>query len=56
MNVFFTSFFIVVSFLSFGFSQTISNVQFKDMKGKSYDLYTVLGEEKYVYFLTEWDD
>ncbi len=30
-----------------GFSQ-IANVQFKDMKGNSYDLYALLGQGKHV--------
>lgn len=42
-------------FLSFGFGQTIPNIQFKDMNGKSYDLYTLLGEGKYVYFMTTFE-
>ena len=32
-----------------GLAQIIENVQFKDMAGKEYDLYQVLGTGKHVY-------
>lgn len=34
---------------SFTLAQEIQNIQFKDMKGKSYDLYNLLEQGKYVY-------
>ena len=32
-------------------AQTVKNVQFSDLNGKSYDLYELLDEGKYVYFM-----
>ena len=32
-------------------AQTVKNVQFEDLKGKKYDLYQLLDEGKYVYFM-----
>ena len=39
---------IIMCFTLLGFSQTIDNVQFTDMNGKSYDLYQVLESGKHV--------
>ncbi len=36
------------------FSQ-IENVQFKDLKGKSWDLYNILDEGKFVYIYFTWN-
>ena len=37
------------------FAQEFPNIQFKDMEGNSYDLYTLLDEGKHVYFLTSFN-
>jgi len=43
-------------FLSAGYAQQIQNIQFKDMKGKSYNLYTALGEGKSVLVHSTWTE
>jgi len=48
MNHLFKTATIVMCLTLIGSAQTISNVQFTDMKGKSYDLYQILGEGKSV--------
>ena len=34
-----------------GNAQLVKNVQFEDLQGKKYDLYQLLDEGKYVYFM-----
>ena len=46
----------VLAFLvSLCFSQDFPNIQFQDMEGNSYDLYTLLDEGKHIYFLTSFN-
>jgi len=42
---------IIVAVIIASSAQTVKNVQFKDLNGKSYDLYQLLNEGKYVYFM-----
>ncbi len=48
MNRFTTAVFAAGLCTSLGFG-AIQNIQFKDMKGNSYDLYNLLGQGKYVF-------
>jgi len=48
----------VIILFSAGFTQDIikNNIKFKDMNGKSYDLFTLLGQRKFVMLENEWND
>ncbi len=42
-------------FVGICFSQTIPDIQFKDMTGKSYGTYSLLEEGKHIYILTAFN-
>jgi len=49
-----TSIIVFSLLLIYSFSQPpdiVPDMNFTDMKGKSYNLYTILGQGKYVYFM-----
>lgn len=48
-----SAFLLCLTFI--GFAQIIDNVQFKDMDGKSYDLYNLLEYDKYVFLEMIWN-
>lgn len=52
----FSKLIVVCAFLALSASsQTIDNIQFKDMDGKSYDLYELLNEGKHVFLEMIWN-
>jgi len=44
---------IICLYAMSGFAAKISNIQFSDMSGKSYNLYSLLSQGKFVYLMTE---
>lgn len=48
MNFFTKVSVVFLTFIGIGFSQTIKNVTFMDITGKSYDLHALLDQGKYV--------